>query len=156
MSIATALDALRRLRLLLAEEVERARDERRLLRGLDGTALLERASGRARFNAQLAEAELAVAEGLRALAARAGLTELSLEALRRLAPLEARAFEDGLGEVRALAEALNDLDTLNRKLAQRAMRVVGGYLDAVTPQTAGYDRRGTRPAPRLSSLATRA
>jgi len=86
MSIATALDALRRLRLLLAEEVERARDERRLLRGLDGTALLERASGRARFNAQLAEAELAVAEGLRALAARAGLTELSLEALRRPPP----------------------------------------------------------------------
>ncbi|HUM13992.1 MAG TPA: flagellar export chaperone FlgN [Myxococcaceae bacterium] len=156
MSIATALDALRRLRLLLADEVERARDERRLLRGLDGTALLERASGRARFNAQLAEAELAVAEGLRALANRAGLTELSLEALRRLAPLQAPAFEDALGEVRALAESLNDLDALNRKLALRAMRVVGGYLDAVTPQTAGYDRSGTRPASRLSSLATRA
>jgi len=156
MSIATALEALRRLRELLADEVERAREERRLLRGLDGTALMERASARSRFNAQLADAELAVASGLRTLAIRDGLTELSIADLRRIAPLDAPAFETALGEVRALAEALNDLDSLNRKLAIRAMRVVGGYLDAVTPRAAGYDRRGSRPAPQLSSLATRA
>jgi hypothetical protein len=136
MSLALALDTATKLRDALAAEVEAARGERRLLRTLDSAALLDRATARATFLAESRRLE----------------GELARE-LGRAAPAGGGPLADVLGEIRALAGALSEIDRLNLALASRALACVRGYVEAVAPAPNAYDRRGARAASAAPALA---
>jgi hypothetical protein len=142
MSLAVALGQAEEIRALLKAEVERARSQRKLIRTLDAAGMLSYAQARGAANTRLAALEAALAESLRAAAQ--GRPTLALADLRGLPGREARPLADALAEVRALACALHELDALNRFLAERALTCVRGYLDAVSPPVAAYDRYGGR------------
>jgi hypothetical protein len=143
------------MRQALAAEVARAREQRLLIRRLDAEGLVQRARLRAEFNTTLAELQAALAQHLTAGAAAFSLTELSIDQLRRRAPREGRRLADTLAEVRGLAGALQELDTLNRMLAERALACVRGYVSALTAQPAAYDRRGLATAGSALRTASR-
>jgi len=73
-----------------------------------------------------------------------GLTEVTLEKLRALAPRQGEALSRILSDVRALAGALQEVDRLNLQLAGRALACVRGYVEALQPTPRAYDRRGAR------------
>jgi hypothetical protein len=126
--------------------MEHARDERRLLRRLDSDGLLARAAERALFLADVAriEGELAAALGTAALAL--GLPEVTMDRLAGAAPEGGARLARVLADVRALAGALREIDTLNAALARRALATVRGYVDALSPAPRAYDRVGSRQA----------
>jgi hypothetical protein len=139
-----ALATAHELRRALELEVERARREREVLRTLDSDRLFASASARAGFNAEIARLEAALAAALARGAAALGLSEVTLHRLSLRAPVEAGELSQRLADIRALAGALAELDRLNLLLAGRAMACVQGYLNALNPQPAAYDRRGVR------------
>jgi hypothetical protein len=139
-----AVRAASELRDALAAEVGLAREERSLFRSLDARALLGRASARADFQARVARLEDRLREALAAAGGRLGLDEVTLSTLAAREPSGAASLSRVLGEVRALASALAELDRLNQFLAARALRVVRGYVDALSPTPSAYDRRGLR------------
>jgi hypothetical protein len=147
MPLAAAIAAAGRLRDLLSAEVEGARGERRLLRTLDSAALFARAQSRAAFLAETQRVERELADGLVVAARALGIQEVTLQRLEAAAPRDGGALARALSEVRALAGALQEIDALNRSLAERALSCVRGYVDAVAPAPQAYDRRGARPAP---------
>jgi hypothetical protein len=153
MSLALAASTAAKLRDALAAEVEGARQERRLLRGLDSAALLARATARAAFLAETERLERDIAGHLARAAPALGLREVTLDAIARAAPAEGGALARTLGEVRALAGALSEIDRLNLALAGRALACVRGYVDAVAPAPRAYDRRGARAAGAPPALA---
>ncbi len=132
------------LRDVLAEEIEQAREERQLFRRMEARRLFERATSRATFSAEVARLERAMALALSHVAQRLGLAEISLADLAQRAPAEAAPFSRTLGDIRALVSALRELDQLNLFLAGRALTCVRGYVNALSPAPAAYDRRGTR------------
>jgi hypothetical protein len=135
MSLPLAVATAAKLRDTLAAEVESARGERRLLRALDSAGLLERATARASFLSEM--------------------QRLQDELARELggAPRDAGPLSDLLGEVRALAAALAEIDRLNLAVASRALACVRGYVEAVAPAPHAYDRRGQRAHPAAPALA---
>jgi hypothetical protein len=139
-SLATAL-ALRRA---LEREVERARREREVLRTLDSDRLFASAGARAAFNDEVARLESSLAAALARAAGALGLTEVTLNRLVGAAPEEAAELSRVLADVRSLAGTLAELDRLNLLLAGRALACVQGYLTALDPAPAAYDRRGAR------------
>jgi hypothetical protein len=141
-----ALATAHELRRALELEVERARREREVLRTLDSDLLFASASARAGFNTEVARLETALASALTRAAEQLGLTEVTLHRLSLKAPAEAAELSRRLADVRSLAGALAELDRLNLMLAGRAMACVQGYLTALNPQPAAYDRRGARAA----------
>jgi hypothetical protein len=141
-----ALSTAAELRDLLQAEVQRAREERGVLRTLDAARLFESASARAAFNADVARLESALAARLARAAGALGLPEVTMARLALRAPKPAGALAAILADVRALAGALAELDRLNLALAGRALACVQGYLDALSPRPAAYDRRGLRAA----------
>ena len=141
-----AVRAATELRAPLAAEVEEARGERTLFRTLDAQALLGRATARAAFNARLARLEGALRDALATAGTALGLPEVTTEALASREPRGALALSRTFAEIRSLAAAMGELDRLNQFLAQRALRVVRGYVDAIAPAPAAYDRRGLRAA----------
>lgn len=153
MSLPHAVIVAARLRDALAAEVEEARGERRLLRTLDSAALLARATARAAFLAESQGLERELAAHLARAAGALGLATLTLDGLAAAAPAEGGALARTLGEVRALAGALHEIDALNRALAGRALACVRGYVDAVAPTPRAYDRRGHRAAGAVPALA---
>lgn len=139
-----AIAAAQQLRALLADEIEGARNERKLLKTLDARALFARATARASFNGQVARMERDLADALSAIARSNHLTEVTLPRLAEVAPEETAHLSRTLDDVRALAAALKELDALNIFLTQRALAYVRGYVNAVSPTPAAYDRRGYR------------
>jgi hypothetical protein len=153
MSLELAAATAAKLRDALAAEVESARGERRLLRGLDSAALLARATARAAFLAEAQRLERETAAHLTRASQALGLREVTLDAIARAAPVEGGLLARTLGEVRALAGALSEIDRLNLALASRAIACVRGYVEAVSPTPRAYDRRGARAASSPPALA---
>ena len=137
-----ATQTLDRVRVVLETELMQARAQNSLVRDLDIQGLFERARQRSAFNVQLAQLETELGQILRAAGQRLGLAQFTLADLRRVAPQETTHLEQQLDQVRVLAEALREIDAINRKLSERAMARVRRVLGTMAPQTVAYDRRG--------------
>jgi FlgN protein len=136
----------------LAAEVALARDERVLIRKMDADGLNKRALKRADFNQRTSGLMSELGEALGAAATELGLSGgVTLEALQTRVPVEGRRMAALLAEVRALAAALAELDSLNRMLGQRALSYVRAHLAVLSPRPAAYDRRGGGAAPSRAS-----
>ena len=156
MELENALAAAGQLRDALAAEVERARNERQLLRTLDAGGLFARAAERSRFLAEAARLERELAGSVARAAGTTGPTEPTIARLRERTPGKAEALALALSEVRSLAAALHEIDGLNQQLAQRALACVRGYVEAVRPTPCAYDRRGRRAgAPTLAVVSSK-
>ena len=138
----SATQILDRLRITLEAELVQARGQRLLIRALDTQGLFERARQRSAFNVQLAQLEHALGETLEAAGHALGLAQITLADLRKAAPQASQHLDACMAEVRSLASALRETDALNRKLGERALGRVRGYLAALAPGSVGYDRRG--------------
>jgi len=111
----------------LQHELDGAEAEYGVLRNLDAGGMLARVQARGEF-----------------------LWRVSLLQQRLAAALSTPApkppgLAEALARVRALAERLAALDERNAALARRGLAVVSGWLAALQPSPAVYDRRG-RPA----------
>jgi hypothetical protein len=149
-----ALATAHQLRRALEQEVERAQREREVLRTLDSDRLFAGAAARAAFNADVAKLESALAGALARAAGAMGLSEVTLHRLSQQAPEETTRLSRALADIKSLAGALAELDRLNLMLAGRALACVQGYLTALNPSPAAYDRRGGRAqAPSLTALS---
>jgi ABC-type transporter Mla subunit MlaD len=146
-----ALDVTKQIHKALEAEVERARGERALIRVMDVEGLVRRAALRGEFNQAVAQLQQQLTIALSDAANTLGLTEVTVEALRRRLPESAEQLSDNLAGIRSLAAALAELDELNRILGQRALSYVRAYLGAVNPTPSAYDRRGLAPASRPAS-----
>lgn len=146
MNLAPALSMLKQLQAALSEEIVRARDERMLLRTLDGKALLERSVRRQQFNATTASLERQLAIEVARAAAATGLTEVTVGNLADVGGADGAKLKDALAEVRSLAAALGELDVLNHHLAERTLKVVRGYTRALIARPSAYDRSGRQAA----------
>ncbi len=142
MELDTAITKAEQLRDALANEVERARGDRALLRSLDAEPLIKSAMQRAAFNALCARLQQEIAAELSLTADAQCLTEVSIASLSAFAPECAALLALTFGEIRALASALSKTDALNRSIAERALACVHGYLTAVALRPQAYDRRG--------------
>ena len=147
-----AAEILQGVRVILETELMQARGQRLLVRDLDAQALFERARQRSVFNVQLAQLENELAQTLEAAGKRLGLEQVTLDELRRVAPRDAVKLESRLAEIRVLAEALREVDAVNRKLSERALGRVRRVLSSMAPQTVAYDRRGAHQP--MESLST--
>lgn len=139
------------IRKALEAEVNRAREQRALIRVMDVEGLVRRATLRAEFNTSVGQLQQQLMVRLAAVAAALGLPEMTVEALRKTLPGPAEQLSDSLAAIRSLAAALAELDDLNRLLGQRALSYVRAYLGAVNPTPAAYDRRGSAAAVRPPS-----
>jgi hypothetical protein len=148
-----AIEITERMREALAAEVTRARDQRVLIRKLDGETLAERARLRAEFNVTLSELEVQLGQQLAEVAQALSLREVTLERLKKRVPAEGARLAEVLAQVRSLAGALHELDGLNRLLTERALACVRGYVHALTAQPAAYDRRGAATAAPLRTAS---
>lgn len=156
MILQPALDTTEALRASLEAEVEFARGERVLIRSMDVPGLHARAQKRAEFNQRTADLQLQLARDLRAAADQlGGLREVTLAAFQTRLPVEGRALGRGFAEVRALATALHELDTLNQTLGQRALSYVRAHLAVLCPRPISYNRRGNSPIDPRSSTHVR-
>jgi hypothetical protein len=154
MVLVEAVNAAEQLREALAQEVEAARDERRLLRTMDSGALLRRAASRAEFQARVARLEEALHGALSVAGQRLSLREVTIASLSERDPKAASTLSRTFGEVRALAAALAELDRMNQFLAARALRLVRSYVEALSPEPRSYDRRGLRAVSSSSSAVS--
>jgi FlgN protein len=147
-----AAQILDRLRAMLEAELVQARGQRLLIRALDIEGLFERARQRSAFNAQLAQLERALGEALESAGRALGLEHVTLVDLGKAAPEASQRLDVCLADVRALANALREIDAVNLKLGGHALCRVRGYLAALAPQTVAYDRRGaSRPMDDIST-----
>ena len=71
-----------------------------------------------------------------------GVDRVSLDVLRTSGILAASKVAQALSELRASAQALQEIDSLNQVLARRAMACVRGYISALSPRADVYDRYG--------------
>lgn len=149
-----ALETSRKLRDAMAQELERARGERQLLRALDANGLLARAAQRNAFLAEAARLERELATSIGRAVGIVGPAEGTVEALRQLAPVSGEELARNVSDIRSLAGALREIDGLNLELARRAVACVNGYLEAMDPAPRAYDRRGARAGTRPVSLVS--
>jgi glycosyltransferase A (GT-A) superfamily protein (DUF2064 family) len=137
-----ALDVATRMRQALQAELEQAREQRVLVRKLDVQGLFERARLRGEFNVKLAQMQDELGTALAATASVLGVERVSLDVLHTSGIHEASKVEQALSELRASAQALQEIDTLNQVLARRALACIRGYLSALSPRANVYDRYG--------------
>ena len=137
-----ALDVATRMRQALQAELEQAPEQRVLVRKLDVQGLFERARLRGEFNVKLAQMQDELGAALTATASVLGVERVSLDVLHTSGILEASKVAQALSELRASAQALQEIDTLNQVLARRALACVRGYLSALSPRADVYDRYG--------------
>jgi FlgN protein len=137
-----ALDVATRMRQALQAELEEAREQRVLVRKLDVQGLFERARRRGEFNVKLAQMQDALGEALVAIADILGVERVSLDVLHTSGIHAASKVAQALSELRASAQALQEIDALNQVLARRALACVRGYLSALSPRADTYDRYG--------------
>jgi hypothetical protein len=151
MDLEQTLTTAEKLKEALSSELERARDERRLLRTLDSARLMERAAKREHFNSSMVVLQREFQTNLETVGQRLGMNQVSVEALSQREPEASARLSVAVAEVRALAGALSELDALNRALGERTLGVVRGYISAIVPRTAAYDRQGIHKAPGSST-----
>jgi hypothetical protein len=148
-----ALDVATRMRQALQAELEEAREQRVLVRKLDVQGLFERARRRGEFNVKLAQMQDALGEALAASANILGVERVSLDVLHTSGILAASKVAQALSELRASAQALQEIDALNQVLARRALACVRGYLSALSPRADVYDRYGGVRNEGIASIA---
>jgi len=141
-----AITITQEIRDALRAEVDRARAERALIRAMDVEGLLRRATARGEWNALCNQRQAQLSAELAQAARAHGLSEVTIDRLRGVAPAATERLAQTFAEVRSLAAALAELDDLNRTLGQRALSFVRAYLGALNPRPAAYDRRGFAPA----------
>jgi glutathione S-transferase len=144
-----------RLRSVIETELVQARGQRLLIRALDTPGLFERARQRGAFNVQLAQLEQELAKALAAVGQALGLAELTLADLHQISPQGAQRLDHSLAEVRVLTEALREIDSINRKLGERALGRVRRTLSAMIPRPVAYDRRGAHQPMEALSTSSR-
>jgi len=137
-----ALDIATRMRDALQAELGEAREQRVLVRKLDVQGLFERARRRGEFNVKLAQMQTALGEALATIAGLLGVARVSLETLRTSESGPAQGLAQTLSELRASAQALQEIDNFNQGLGKRALACVRGYLAALSPRADAYDRFG--------------
>ncbi len=142
MSLPQALDIALKLKTALATEVMRSQESRTVLKSLDTPALLAQASLREAFNQHSAYLSSELARYLSAFAQQHGLSDVTLEQVRHLAPFEGEQLSGVFAEVRALSRALSELDEVNQQLAEKALSVVRAYVTHLAPRPSAYTRRG--------------
>ena len=142
MSLPLALDIALKLRASLATEVARSQESRAVLKTLDTPALLAQAILREAFNQHSAWLASELARHLGAFAQQHGMTAITLEQVRRLAPFEGEQLSGVFAEIRALSQALSELDDINQQLAEKALTVVRAYVTHLAPRPSAYTRRG--------------
>jgi hypothetical protein len=150
-ALEAAVQAADELKQELESEVGRSREERLVLRSLDGARIHQRISDREAFlhraDSRQRRLRAAQAEAARGL----GLEDPSAESIARAAPQEGGRLLDLIEQIRALAATLAELTALNRTLAERALGCTRAYVQALAPQPTAYGRFGAPPPP--SALA---
>lgn len=157
MTLAAAVTAAGALRDELQSEVVRSREERVVLRSLDGGRIQARMEERLEFieRTEQLQRQLRVAQS--AAAAGLGLTDASAESIARASPREGGKLVELLGQVRALASTLSELAALNQSLAERALGCTRAYTRAMSPRPTAYGRLGAPPpAAALAAVSRRA
>lgn len=147
------LDVATRMRDALQAELDQAREQRVLVRQLDVQGLFDRARQRGEFNVRLAQLQDALGLALAASAVEFGVEKLSLDVLHTSGLALAQQVAQALSEVRASAQALQEIDSLNQVLSRRALACVRGYLSALSPRANTYDRHGGIHNDAVSSIA---
>jgi hypothetical protein len=137
-----ALDVATRMREALQAELEKAREQRVLVRKLDVQGLFERARQRGELNVKLAQMQDALAEALGGSASLLGVERVTTGILNASGIPQAQRVAQALSELRASAQALQEIDSFNQVLAKRALGCVRGFLSALTPRAGVYDRHG--------------
>jgi hypothetical protein len=150
-----AIQIVERLRTALETELVQARGQRLLIRALDTQGLFERARQRNAFNLQLAQLEADLGKSLTAAGLTLGFAQVTLADLRQAAPEAAQRLDSTLDDVRILAEALREIDDINRKLGERALGRVRRTLTSMVPRPVAYDRRGAHQPMEAHSTASR-
>jgi hypothetical protein len=148
-----ALDVATRMRQALQAELDEAREQRVLVRKLDVQGLFERARRRGEFNVKLSQMQDALGAALTAMANVLGVDRVSLDILRTSGIHAATKVAQALSELRATAQALQEIDALNQILAKRALACVRGYISALSPRADVYDRYGGVRADSVCSIA---
>jgi hypothetical protein len=149
------LDVATWMRDAIQAELEAAREQRVLVRNLDVQGLFERARQRGEFNVKLAQMQDALGAALSAVAADFGMAKVSMDILYASGIKLAGRVAQALSELRASAQALQEIDSLNQVLSRRALACVRGYLAALSPRADVYDRYGVIHSGGAASLARR-
>ena len=151
-SLERAIQTTEEIRDALAAEIDIAREERVLIRNMDIDGLFARAAKRNDFNVRTASLQQRLGAELGEVANGFGMTEVTLDGLKARAPGLGQRMSAVLAEVRSLAAALAELDSLNKLLGQRALSYVRAHLSVLSPRPSAYDRRGgSATAPRSST-----
>lgn len=137
-----ALDLATRMRDALQAELEEARQQRILIRQLDVQGLFERARRRGEFNVRLAQYQEVLGTTLAESAAQLGVERVTTDILHTSGIALAKKLAGALSELRASAQALQEIDGMNQIVARRALACVRGYLAALSPRASVYDRNG--------------
>jgi hypothetical protein len=148
-----ALDVAIRMRQALQAELDEAREQRVLVRKLDVQGLFERARRRGEFNVKLAQMQDELGAALDATANILGVERVSMDVLHTSGIHEASKVAQALSELRASAQALQEIDALNQVLARRALACVRGYVSALSPRGDAYDRYGGVKNDSVNSVA---
>jgi hypothetical protein len=148
-----ALDVATRMRDALQAELNEAREQRVLVRKLDVQGLFDRARRRGEFNVRLAQMQDALGAALSAASSHLGVAKVSMDVLYTSGIKLARRVAQALSELRASAQALQEIDALNQVLSRRALACVRGYLAALSPRADVYDRYGGMRTDSVSSIA---
>ena len=157
MTLAAAVTTAAALRDELQAEVVRSREERVVLRSLDGGRIQARMEERLEFieRTEHLQRQLRVAQSAAAQAL--GLTDATADSIARLVPREGGLLVELLGQVRALASTLSELAALNQSLAERALGCTRAYTRAMAPRPTAYGRLGAPPpAAALAAVSRRA
>jgi hypothetical protein len=148
-----ALDVATEMRQALQAELDEAREQRILVRKLDVQGLFERARKRGEFNVKLSRMQDALGAALAGAASVLGVDRVTLDLLHTSGIHAASKVAQALSELRASAQALQEIDALNQVLARRALACVRGYISALSPRADVYDRRGGVRADSACSIA---
>ncbi|MBS2024817.1 MAG: flagellar export chaperone FlgN [Deltaproteobacteria bacterium] len=146
MSLADAVNIAETLRSEIEVEVGRAREERVVLRSLDGQKIQARMEEKVAFQDRTEELLYRLQEAQKAAARELDLNDASAESLAKVRPEEGRALSNVILQIRALAATLAELTALNRDLAARALGCARAYLHAIAPRPTAYGRRGNSSA----------
>jgi hypothetical protein len=102
---------------------------------------------------KLSQMQDALGEALVAAASVLGVDRVSLDVLHTSGIHAASKVAQALSELRASAQALQEIDALNQVLARRALACVRGYLSALSPRADAYDRYGSIQNAGVASIA---
>ena len=152
MTLDPALHTAAALRDELQAEVARSRDERLILRSLDGPRIQARIDERLEFIARAEELQRVLRAEQAAMARHLGLADASAAAIARRLPEGAKLVEL-IAQISALASTLSELGALNQSLAERALGCTRAFTRALAPKPAAYGRLGAVPPPAAAVLS---